>query len=224
MWGELMEGAEVPADARVRPTDLHLAAFRGDLNEVETLIEKKKHQINQADSEGMTPLMVAVKQGHMDVAELLLPVSDVHAIDKEEWTVMHWACEVGRLAFVKRLCKEHCELLTMKDKRGLSPLHIACWQGNEELAKILLQNKADMKALTKWGETPLHHAAFFGHVGVCRLLLEHGADPLVKDRLRRSPKSLASGKAASPELQALFREAVAAGPAASESSTASLNE
>lgn len=41
MWGELMEGAEVPADARVRPTDLHLAAFRGDLNEVETLIEKK---------------------------------------------------------------------------------------------------------------------------------------------------------------------------------------
>ncbi|KAF4663186.1 hypothetical protein FOL46_004881 [Perkinsus olseni] len=225
MWGELMEGAEAPADARVKPTELHLAAFRGDLIKVKSLIDNEEHQINQADSEGMTPLMVAVKQGHLDVAELLLPVSDVKATDKEEWTVLHWACEVGRLAIVKRLCGEHSELLAMKDKRGLSPLHIACWQGNEELARILLDNKADIKALTKWGETPLHHAAFFGHVGVCRLLLQHGADPLVKDRLRRSPKSLASGKAASAELRDLFREAAAAAvPHNDSTSPASSND
>ncbi|KAF4676953.1 hypothetical protein FOL47_004195 [Perkinsus chesapeaki] len=211
MWGELMDGVEAPADGRIRPTELHLAAFRGDIIEAKTIIDNKGHEANQADSEGMTPLMVAVKQGHMDVAELLLGVSDVKATDKEEWTVLHWACEVGRLPLVKRLCEEHSELMTMKDKRGLTPLHIACWQGNVELAKILLDHKADMNALTKWGETPLHHAAFFGHVEVCRLLLERGADPLVKDRLRRSPKSLASGKGVGAELRDLFREAMTVG-------------
>ena len=42
--------------------------------------------------------------------------------------------------------------------------------------KLLIQNGADVNAVTEWKETALHKAAWNGHVDVAILLLENGAD------------------------------------------------
>ena len=57
------------------------------------------------------------------------------------------------------------------------PLHVAVAMEHLELARVLIEHRADVKALEVSGLTPLNLAAWRGHAGLIKLLLEHGADP-----------------------------------------------
>ena len=46
----------------------------------------------------------------------------------------------------------------------------------EEVARLLLKYGADANALTNGDWTPLHYLSFLGHVGAARFLLVHGVD------------------------------------------------
>nr|CDS15968.1 Ankyrin repeat domain containing protein [Echinococcus granulosus] len=58
---------------------------------------------------------------------------------------------------------------------GLSPLHIACKNGNFEVAKILVCNRAIVDLENAIGVTPLHLAAKNNHLKCAQLLLLSGA-------------------------------------------------
>ena len=60
---------------------------------------------------------------------------------------------------------------------GFTPLHIACHYGHWEVAKLLLEEGADVEAKTKTGYMPLHQAAQQGHEHIIELLLAHNAPP-----------------------------------------------
>jgi ankyrin repeat protein len=62
------------------------------------------------------------------------------------------------------------------DKFGYTALHVAVVHGQYAVAKILLDNGADVDARTDAGVTPLHCAAEQGHLRLAELLLEYGAD------------------------------------------------
>jgi peptidoglycan/LPS O-acetylase OafA/YrhL len=59
---------------------------------------------------------------------------------------------------------------------GATPLAWAAMLGDTDLAKVLLDGGASVKATNGDGWTPLHSAAFLGRAKVIALLLEHGAD------------------------------------------------
>lgn len=60
---------------------------------------------------------------------------------------------------------------------GLTALHIAAEQGNSQIARLLIDARANVEAKTRLGEyTPLHLAAEGAHVSVVGALLEAGAD------------------------------------------------
>jgi ankyrin repeat protein len=60
---------------------------------------------------------------------------------------------------------------------GLTALHIAAKQGNSQIARLLIDARANVEAKTRLGEyTPLHLAAEGAHVSVVRVFLEAGAD------------------------------------------------
>lgn len=82
----------------------------------------------------------------------------------------------GQSAKLRRLLESGADPNTW-DKKGLSPLHHAAITGNEEIAALLLQQKADINIETKnhphW--RPIHYAIFHGRAGVENLLLASNA-------------------------------------------------
>jgi ankyrin repeat protein len=69
-----------------------------------------------------------------------------------------------------------------KSSDGYSPLCIAAFWGYADIAKMLLEAKADVNATNKGtGWTPIHCAAFQGHGNVIRHLIEHQLDLTIKD-------------------------------------------
>jgi ankyrin repeat protein len=70
------------------------------------------------------------------------------------------------------------------DARGINgwtPLHLACYSGHSQTARLLLQYGADVNARSSvdGGWTPLMEACAVGHKPIVELLLEFGADPKI---------------------------------------------
>jgi ankyrin repeat protein len=75
-----------------------------------------------------------------------------------------------------------------------TPLHAASADGHLEIARLLLEHRADVNARAINRETPLHVASRMGHVGIVRLLLEYGADASVEaDPFETSEKAALDG-------------------------------
>ena len=62
-----------------------------------------------------------------------------------------------------------------KDGLGTRPLHLSAAAGRVDMARLLLEFKADKEAVQHGGHRPLHRAAMGGHAHVVRLLLNSGA-------------------------------------------------
>ncbi|KAF8535973.1 ankyrin repeat-containing domain protein [Trichophaea hybrida] len=74
-----------------------------------------------------------------------------------------------------------------RDGKGRAPLHIVC---HPDVAKVLLDNGADVHATDVSGCTPLHpsaHGYSFQSDDITRVLFEHGADVNAKDLDGRTP-------------------------------------
>jgi hypothetical protein len=75
------------------------------------------------------------------------------------------------------------ELIDFKNATSFTPLHHACFSGQREICRVLLDHGADVTIPAKVGMTCLHLAATAGHPQIIQLLLEYGADPFVQDML-----------------------------------------
>jgi len=79
---------------------------------------------------------------------------------------------------------------------GWTPLHYASFSGRDEIAKILIEHRADVNAKASSGLTPLHFAVKNGDEKVSQTLIEHRADVNSKTNKGRTPLHYAawSGK------------------------------
>ncbi|XP_071482423.1 BRCA1-associated RING domain protein 1-like [Diadema antillarum] len=62
-----------------------------------------------------------------------------------------------------------------KNKRGETPLHVACIKGDMDVAQSLLERGVDPNVKDNAGWTPLHEACNHGHTSLVDLLLDYGA-------------------------------------------------
>jgi len=69
-----------------------------------------------------------------------------------------------------------------KELYGHTPLLLATQERRYELAKLLIENGADIDAINIFGETPLLTAVSFDNPIVAQLLIENGADINTKDK------------------------------------------
>lgn len=65
--------------------------------------------------------------------------------------------------------------LSLHNHQGNTPLHWAALNGHLEVVKILVENKADIKALNIVGRSALYEASDNEKESVVDYLLEHGA-------------------------------------------------
>ena len=92
-------------------------------------------------------------------------------------TPLHYAAACGLHTVVKSLAIEHPQHVhSLCSCRKATPLHLASGEGYLEVARVLIEHGADVKAQDWSGSTPLHYASRNGQVEVARFLIKHGAD------------------------------------------------
>ncbi|MGE0491129.1 MAG: ankyrin repeat domain-containing protein [Vulcanimicrobiota bacterium] len=160
---------------------LHWAAARGDLEQVELLLE---HGAVPRDGRA-SPLHLACASGHREVAARLLEAgAELDTRDSYHLrSPLFFATMGGDVELIRLLAEQGAEVDT-EDGFGQRPLHYASFSGNTEVVRALAELGADLDAADReTGQTALHVAVARNRVGCVKALLELGADPSRRERL-----------------------------------------
>ncbi|KAI1295721.1 ankyrin repeat-containing domain protein [Xylaria venustula] len=133
---------------------LHMAAQRGQTSILQTLLQQDMDSDGR-DSHGLTPLMHAVANGHVEAVGLLLEHgAQITALDASRRSALHWAVKTRREAIL-RLLLSHTDqanelfLLDTYDDAGHTPLHACIESGFKAGVDILLEYGANINARAK---------------------------------------------------------------------------
>ena len=188
----LGHGADGENGGTACQTGLYMASSRGYTEVVRTLSDRGADLSARCDDWNdsrdrarvkWTPLHVALKNGRMEIARILLGNgADVNYQGYRCTSPLNIALRCGFTDLV-RLLLDHGADLNASDVQGQTALHKASLQGHIEIAKLLLERGANVKSRGDVGQagwTPLLCAAQAGHLEIVQLLLDHGADVNVK--------------------------------------------
>lgn len=139
------------------------AARDGNLNRLKIYLHgnKGKDEVTMlvtAKTGGATPLVIACRNGHYDVAEYL--IERCHADIEQPGSV----------------------IFDGETIEGAPPLWCAAAAGHMEVVQLLVQHGASVNSTTRTNSTPLRAACFDGHYEIVRYLVQHGADIEVANR------------------------------------------
>ncbi len=147
----------------------------GDADGLRQLLEQDPAASEARDSNGVSLLMHSIYRGRRDLAELI--ASKKKALDIFE------ASALGRLDRLKQ-CLRDASAINSRSKDGFTALHFACFFGQPESARLLIESGAavDAVAANPTKVMPLHSAASARNLEAARLLLERGARGIVNAR------------------------------------------
>eukprot|EP00656_Telonema_subtile_P029753 TRINITY_DN32836_c0_g1_i1.p1 TRINITY_DN32836_c0_g1~~TRINITY_DN32836_c0_g1_i1.p1 ORF type:complete len:193 (+),score=47.33 TRINITY_DN32836_c0_g1_i1:115-693(+) len=94
---------------------------------------------------------------------------------------LHGAVQEDKLDQVQLVCATAPERVTLKDARGDTALHYAAEHNRAEMARMLLEAKADVSASGSEECTPLHIASVYGSSELVQILIQHKADLALTD-------------------------------------------
>ncbi len=144
---------------------------------VKMLLADPHVDVNQAMTDGATPLHTASQIGHLPVVKMLLaaPHVDVNQAMEDGATPLCYASQTGHLLVVKALLEAGAEV-NQAITDGATPLSYASQTGHLSVVKALLEAGAKVNQARENGSTPLHIASQIGHLAVVNALLEAGAE------------------------------------------------
>jgi len=112
----------------------------------------------------------------LSILKLISHGADPNAVmDKDGWTVMHYAALRGHLDVVKILIQLGVDV-DSRNHNGWTPLYGAVNNGYPDVIKALVESGADVNAKDENGEIPIHIAVFKDYPDVVKVLIELGAD------------------------------------------------
>jgi ankyrin repeat protein len=175
---------KVPVNARGRDgrTALHIAATSGKAALVGVLLKTKANP-NIKDKKGLLPVQLAAQEDFPEIVRRLVA-------KKSEVPDVFVAATVGARDRLATMLKEKPEVVKLRNRDGLTPLHVAAREGYLEAVRALLAAGADVKAVDRPkrefrfsnGWTALHFAAMAGKTAIAALLLDNRADVNTADR------------------------------------------
>ena len=134
------------------------SANKGNTNRVKALLSTPGVDVNKADRNGNTPLLLACGRGHVGVVRLLLahPRIKINKEDNVGTTPLYRASAMGRTEIVKLLLARPTIYVNKADEDGETPLYRAVDNGHTEVVRLLLAHP-DIKVnkAAKDGSTPL---------------------------------------------------------------------
>jgi ankyrin repeat protein len=200
---------------------LELYITNADLSSLDALLTKNPALAKSRTSHHVSPLMLSCYYKKPEVTALLLKYLD--EINLFE------ASAAGKFDVVANLVYTHPEAINFYAGDGFTPLGLACYFGQYEvarylvlkgadvnlpsnngfrvyplhsavagnytqIARMLIENNAQVNVKQQAGATALHSAAQNGNIDLLILLLEHGADVNIRMEGGKLPADLAREK------------------------------
>ena len=166
------------------------AVNRGDLETAQELISQGADVDDAMDQGGYNPLMVASKQGHLDMAELLIRSgAGVNAADALGRTSLMFAANEA----VAGLLLSRGASVNDRDDRQMTALCFAVQQARTGIVRLLLEHGANASARCHQMRTPLdwimgaRGASKNERMEIVKLLLAHDADVNARDSYGWTP-------------------------------------
>jgi len=134
---------------------------------------------------GATPMLMACRNGHLDVVEYLFERCDADieqsgsvTFDGEtiEGAPPLWVASAAGHAAIVRFLVRRGASVNCTTKTNSTPLRAACFDGHFEIVKYLIEHEADMEIANRHGHTCLMIACYKGHLKIARYLIELSAD------------------------------------------------
>ncbi|SRR5579884_2370680 len=168
--------AGVTAAAAMLGAELTDAVKAGDRTRVAALLSRHA-DVNAAEADGTTPLMWAVRQ----------------SFNKDDAGIAEMLIRAGANA-------------KAANRYGVTPLFLACENGNAYLVEQLLKAGADANSGVTENETALMTAARAGSLEAAKILLEHGADVNAKENWHGETALMFAAAEAHPDVVRLLIE------------------
>ena len=162
----------------------YCAHISGHQAYVGDLLDTGSCRINDADSNGNTPLHSAAISGHSYCVRALLgaPGINVNPANGDGWTPLHFAVMYGHTGATEvLLCADDIQVNLITEARW-TPLGCAVIYRHASCARVLLRHP-DIQVNLKDRDqmTPLDHAVKYGYSSCLGVLLSAGADQVVND-------------------------------------------
>ncbi|KAH9488737.1 hypothetical protein Btru_059305 [Bulinus truncatus] len=156
-------------------TALMLAASKGDLNVVQTLLSFQVG-VNIKSKYGSSALLSASHNGYAKVVQLLVEHgADISQKNSKSQTSLLVAAEKGFLNVVQVLFSKGSSL-NSKDDEGSSALMLATKFGHFGVVNFILSKGINVNKSDHKGKTSFFHAAENGNIKILKKLLIKGAD------------------------------------------------
>jgi len=191
-------------------TALIYASREGQIEMVKMLLEEEGADVNARNRYDNTPLMIAIRNGHTEIARMLIDRgADVNIKSNDGKTALLWASLRGQTEIVRLLIQNGADVSVKKDNDGNTALLWASRNSHIEIAELLSRRIADVIVRDNEGRTPLMEAIrshkFIGEefdnaidrllsdrkeqkkTDLARLLIDRGADINAKDKEGRTP-------------------------------------
>ncbi|XP_076632081.1 zinc-RING finger and ankyrin repeat domain-containing protein rolling pebbles isoform X1 [Colletes latitarsis] len=224
----LLDMAEVIVDrpdTLIGETALTIAAANGSTSTVSALLARGASP-TAMNAKGLSPLILAAREGHWGTAERLLQgtlSSSTDTILDDAVTLLDQRDPAGRTALMLAASEGHTNLIELfldkgsilesRDKEGLTALCWACVRGRLTAVQNFIDRGADVNTSDNTGRTPLDLAAFQGNPKLVQLLLEKGAAVEHVDLHGMRPLDRAIGCRNIPVVQCFLRRGAKLGPA-----------
>ncbi|KAJ0319678.1 hypothetical protein COL5a_010116 [Colletotrichum fioriniae] len=191
-------------------TPIHGLASSGHAKELEILAKTAKtlELPLTGDSQGETPLLIAVKNKHSDAVDVLIRYgANVNARETSKdgaapTALWHAACNPD-LSTANKLLEAGAD--PNAKSNGITLLHLAATKHWLELVKLLIKRKADLDAKSSSNDTPLHAAVWAKDFPIVRLMLDNRAKVEAKGSSKATPIMAAAQTGSLPMVRLLLR-------------------
>lgn len=155
-------------------TALAWAAHWDDMETADLLIRAGAN-VNAANTYGVTPLSLACTNENAAMVQKLLNAGANPNGSPAGTPPLMTAARTGNVEIVQALLAHGADVNAKESARGQTALMWAMAERHPELARVLIERKAEVNARSTSGFTPLLFAARQGDVESARILLEAGA-------------------------------------------------
>ena len=122
-----------------------------------------------------TPLMVATRLNWLDMIQFLID----HGSEIDLGSVDNFACSPlihGNYDSTKLLLENGADVNFIGEWLEEPPLKLACWYGNTNIVKLLIDYNCDINWSDNDGYSALHDAVDRGHLDIVKILVNNGSD------------------------------------------------